>query len=239
MAKFESVKGPLDHLLALETHNEADAHSLAAWLINWPDGGNENAKRKAFQEVDQQLVRMKTESHWPEGATWVSQGGGDGQGTELFDYDWRKADAIAFHPSRPSMRIGDRFNHLLNKPKPVYANEIIHYIDPAFWWTVEKGWFRPASSTQNASLRMEFVRGMQELGFWVCDHSLVGMANGMFKNGNTWEEMPLDGFEKMLDGDSMPPPTQPETYPFKRIIAMAYQDIFGREPDASGLRHYN
>ena len=237
-AAFEAVKGPINHLVAIETHNEADAHSRESWEI---DG---LTKEQAFAEVNAQLGRMSREDHWPGGAVWVSEGGDDGQGRDLFEYDFRLADCIAVHPSRPSMDIGDRFNDLVRASErtglPVYANEPIHFIDPALWWMVEQEIFRPGSSTKDARKRMQFFEGMLDMGFYVCDHSLVGMANGvLFDDAGSPSEMPLDAFELMLGGTAPPPPQPEPVLPYERLVRMAYADHFVHEPDPAGLKAWN
>ena len=168
-------------------------------------------------------------------------------GRDDVEYDVRIPDAIAVHPSRPDMSVGGRFNDLLRHGKPVYANEIHHYIDPSMWWTVERDWFRPRSSTKDTEARYRFMQEMRAEGMWVCDHSLVGMANGHWVEEDNDSLMELDGIEQRLLADMggpspVPdPPPVPTTLRYQRIIAQAYEEILGpgRTPDTSGLAHYN
>jgi hypothetical protein len=237
---FEAVKGPLADLVAVETHNEWDAHSGGAWADSDLD------KAGAIREVNIQIERFRRGEQWPEGAVWVSHGGRDGHGKDAIEYDPRLPDAIAVHPSRPSMEWKNRFDPLKKHGKPVYLNEIIHHIADEYWWTMDKGWFRPASSTRDHQGYYDFVMGNLESGLWVCDHSLVGMSNGYFVQDGEWHEMGLDPFERMLGGDVPSPPSPPEPptptpvqITYAHVIAHAYREILKREPDRAGLEHYD
>ena len=236
---FDQVAGPIDRLILVETHNEWDAHSKGAWD---KDGLSRDG---ALREVNRQLERMRrikdgVPEQWPEGAIIVSHGGRDD-----IEYEGSLADAIAIHPSRPSTRVGDRFHHLRKYGKPIYANEILHYIDPSMWYLVGNGTFRPGSSTKDTRDRMRFVDEMIDDGMWVCEHSLVGMANGVWKDEDVdWEEMPLDDYEiargaALGGGTKTPPPPPPQAPHIARIINGAYSEILGRPADKGGLESYN
>ena len=127
---FDAVKGPIDHLIAFETHNEFNAH----WHSSLERSGI--TPEQALREVNKQLERTKRvkdgeEEQWKDGACWVSHGGQD-----YIEYDPTYANAVAIHPSRPGTRVGDRFHDLRRYGIPIYANEILHYIQRDLWWTV-------------------------------------------------------------------------------------------------------
>ncbi len=209
-ALFEEVSGPgLRDWLALETHNEWDAHANGAWADSYgtPD------RAKALAEVNRQLDRMGNEKNgWPGCAFWVSHGGRDN-----IEYDGNLPTAIALHPSRHldhdrAYEVGDRFRPLHRYGRPIYMNELMHGIDPSMWWTVDRGWFRRGSSDSHVR-RGRWLLELLEAGYWACDHSLVGMAGGRWKDVDTdYSEMPLDNVERFLaeelgDGhDDRPPP---------------------------------
>jgi len=229
---FEAVKGPLDALVNVETHNEWDQHAKGAW----EDSGMDSDA--ALREVDLQSKRIK-EEHWPVGSVGVSHGGRDD-----FDYTTKFNDSINIHPgNRPDLSWKNRFDHLRVHGKPIFLNEICHHISDQYWaLTVDKGWFGAKSSTKDHQGYYDFVMGNLEAGLWVCDHSLVGMSDGYFLNDGEWHEMPLDPFEVMLGGGVEPPPPPPpgpKKLSFARVIEPAYREILGRGVDASGLEHYS
>lgn len=236
--RFDAAAGPIDELIAVELHNEWDAHSRGAWEEDGLD------RAGALREVNRQLERMGREEQWPEGAVFVSHGGRD-----TIEYDPSDASAVAVHPARPSLELGGRLDPLKRFGKPVYANEIVHYIDPSMWGaTVGSGVFRPGSSTSDARAWVNFVDELLARGIWVCEHSLVGMANGFWLENGTWSEMLIDEAEKIRGGDSRPVPgpgPAPEPTPapsrlrYAPVIALAYRDILDREPDEGGLEAYN
>lgn len=224
-AQFDRVADrkdpPLRELVAIEIHNEFDAHSRGSWKDSWPELDGDELKAKATNEVNKQLIRMRVESHWPGAAVWVSQGGNDGHGSDLFSYDHTRADAIAFHPARhehpdANFRVGDRFAHIIREAKRLdtaaYANEITHGVGDSWWWTIEEGVFRRRSSTRAHARRRKFIGDMMDKGIHVCDHTLENMACAIwFDELGVPHEMPLTEFELILleeQGGVEPPPPQ-------------------------------
>jgi hypothetical protein len=229
---FENVKGPLAHLVAVETHNEADAHSLGSWKDSELDEAG------AIRELNLQLQRFRRGEQWPEGAVWVSQGGNDGDGEDGIQYDPELPDCIAIHPERPSLAWRGRFDSLKRHGKPIYLNEIRHHVGDEYAWTIGS-WFSPTSSTTEHEDYYDFVVGNIAEGRWVCDHSLVGMSTGYFLQDGEWHEMPLDPFEKMLLADGEPEPPRLVQVTYAHVIAYAYRELLKRDPDREGLEHYD
>ena len=233
---FEGVKGPLADRVNIELHNEFDQHAKSAW----DDSGF--GYDQALAEVNLQLARFHKLDHWPRGSVGVSHGGQDD-----FEYDPHNCDSINIHPGdRPNLSWRNRFDHLRRHGKPIFLDEVCHHIANEFWWTIEKGWFGPKSSTRDHQGYYEFHMGNRGVGIWTCDHSLVNMSSGFWLNGTTWEEMPLDPFEKMLAGDTLPlPPPTPIFDPLaenRPAVRQAYLHQLGRDPwpgDVSGMENSN
>jgi hypothetical protein len=227
-AMFENVKGPINHLIDEETHNEFDAHSREAWEIDGMDSA------AALREVNMQLSRHDRESDWPAGTIGVSHGGRD---TIEYAVGPKGADTVKVHPSRSGdwSRVGDRFKHLERYGAHVYMNETKHFIDPSMWWTVEQGWFRPGSSTTDVDRILKFEFDCLSNGYSFCRHGLVDMANGVWIRGETIEPMELDARE--IATGSFPPP--PKKYKHTHIIALAYQQVLGRAADEGGIKNYD
>lgn len=228
--KFENIKKPIRDWVIHETHNEWDAHSVEAWNVNGFD------RAQALNEVNNQSRRHHTkEDHWPSGIVGVSHGGRD-------DIEYRVGppngtDYVAVHPSRSGewSQVGSRFSHLERHGAPVYMNETKHFIDPSYWWTVEQGWFRPQSSTRDVERVLRFEQDCLDKGYSFCRHDLVGMACGMWVDGDTYVEMDRDAREKATAGSD----PEPGRYLFARPIRQAYLDILDREPDPAGLASYD
>ena len=70
--QFERLGGkPLTHLIAIETHNEWDAHSRASWRDSYGDQVTDAQLRaKALGEVNRRMDAVRRDEYWPGAAVW-------------------------------------------------------------------------------------------------------------------------------------------------------------------------
>lgn len=174
---------------------------------------------------------------WPEGIIIVDHGG-----RNTFDYDCGpepgKFKLAAIHPERGGDWVAPPDMVPLRRDArgmPIASTESMYFVDARDKGRAEN-WYRNRAGWQHdVHKQMEHYENLRQAGFaLIIVHDEKGVqGDPEWPRKETTLEAELANYFNVTQ-----PPGKPE-HKYERIIALAYQQILGRQPDPGGLAHYN
>jgi hypothetical protein len=203
-------------------------------------------ERIRLSDVNMWAYRRVRDSYWENGQLFVDHGGRD-----TIQYNANRIrdpnvghsgyDAVAIHPVRKNAgrdwtKPPDRKPLVMPSanPLPICNTENMYYITRP----ETTGWYRNAAGW-NLALAKQIIMYSHWADFYDMG---IFHADWIMQVDHEWPGSMLEAYQSevanLFGGGNPPDPPKPK-HKYERIIALAYHQILGRQPDPVGLAHYN